>query len=203
MKPGNRSLRQSLTTMLALAGALMLTACASPQVRFHTLMPAPGPSQGISADAHISVDRVTVPAQVNRSELVVRKNASELMVLASDWWSAGLPEELRSSLVAGFGPGGADTPRVGLRLQVTRFDFVPGEEAWLEARYRVAALEEDNKLRLSCSVRLRTAVAEDAGDQLEALVLAQQENLRRLIRHITKTASGLTTEQECPLITGA
>ncbi|MDY6798889.1 MAG: PqiC family protein [Pseudomonadota bacterium] len=193
----------SLITMLALAGTLMLTACASPQIRFHTLMPAPGPSKEINADAHISVNRVTVPAQVNRSELVVRKNAGELMVLASDWWGAGLPEELRSSLAAGFGPGGTETPRVGLRLQVTRFDFVPGEEAWLEARYRVTALDGDNKRRLSCSVSLRTAVPEDAGDQLEALVLAQQENLRRLIRHITKAASSLATEQECPLIAGS
>ncbi len=209
MKQSNGRTKTTLKCLL-LAGAMTLTACTSPQVRFHTLMPAPGqqpaqqptrqPIQQTEAagQADISVTSVSVPAQVERSELVLRKGISELVVLSSDWWSASLSEEIRSALVAGFGPGATEAPRVGLRLQITRFDSVPGRHAWLEARYRVTAQDGEGDRRLSCSARLRTAVS-DAGDSpVDGLVLAQQENLRLLIEHIMMAASGLAVERGCP-----
>lgn len=198
MKPSNGRPTMSLTSLLVLAGVLTLAACASPQVRFHTLTPAPGQQTEADGDADISVTSVTVPAQVDRPELVVRKGASQLVVLSSDWWGASLAEELRSALVAGFGPGRTEAPRVDLRLQVTRFDSVPGEQAWLEARYRVTAQDGEVRPQLSCSARLRTAVADTEGGSVKALVEAQQENLRLLIEHIMTAASGLATERGCP-----
>lgn len=193
----------ALKNPLVLTGLLALAACASPQVRFHTLMQAPGnqPAQQMPGrgQADISVTSVTVPAQVDRSELVIRKDDSELLVLSSDWWSASLGEEIRSALVARFGPGGTDAPRVGLRLQITRFDAVPGEQAWLEARYRVTAREGEGKKRqLSCSARLRTAASVGDGGTVDALVRAQQRNLRLLGDHIMTAASGLAAGLGCP-----
>lgn len=202
MKQSSCRLTTALKTLLVLAGVLAFTACTSPQVRFHTLMPAPGqhPGKPLEADvqADISVTSVTVPAQVERNELVLRKDASELVVLSSDWWSASLSEEIRSTLVAGFGPGGTDAPRVGLRLQITRFDSVPGEQAWLEARYRVTAQDGGDNSQLSCSAQLRTAASADNGDTVSALVMAQQENLRLLSEQIMTAASGLATGRGCP-----
>lgn len=192
----------SLQGLLVVVGLLVLGACTSPQVRFHTLMQAPGDQSAQKMPAHgqadISVTSVTVPAQVNRSELVIRKDDSELLVLSSDWWGASLGEEIRSALVAGFGPGRTDAPRVALRLQITRFDSVPGERAWLEARYRVTEQGGDGNRQLSCSARLRTVVA--AGDEgtIGALVMAQQENLRLLSEQIMAAASGLAAGRGCP-----
>lgn len=193
---------RSLKSLLIVAGLLALTACSSPQVRFHTLMQAPGqPSDQqtqVQGQADISVTSVTVPAQVDRSELVIRKDDSELLILSSDWWSASLGEEIRSALVAGFGPGGTDAPRVGLRLQITRFDSVPGGHAWLDARYRVTAEDSDGNRQLSCSARLQTAASAVDGRTVEALVIAQQENLRLLNEHITTAASRLVAGRGCP-----
>lgn len=193
-----------MKTLLMLAGVLVLAACTSPQVRFHTLMAPPGqhPAQQTRApgQADISVTSVTVPAQVDRSELVIRKDDSELLVLSSDWWSASLGEEIRSALVAGFGPGRTDAPRVGLRLQITRFDSVPGEQAWLEARYRVTAEDGDGNRQLSCSARLRTAASAGDGETVDALVMAQQENLRLLSAQIMAAAGALATGQGCPAV---
>lgn len=202
MKQSICRIRMSLKRLLVVAGAVTLAACTSPQVRFHTLMPAPGqqPSQQMEVEgqADISVTRVSVPAQVERSELVMRKGVSELVVLSSDWWSASLGEEVRSALVAGFGPGATEAPRVGLRLQITRFDSVPGKHAWLEARYRVTAQDGEGDHQLSCSARLRTAVSDAGNDPVDALVLAQQENLRMLINRIMRAASGLAAGRGCP-----
>lgn len=198
MKHSNGRPTMSLKKLLVLASVLTLAACASPQVRFHTLMPAPEPQAESDRSANISVTSVTVPAQVDRTELVVRKKASELVVLSSDWWGASLGEELRSALVAGFGPGGTEAPRVELQLQIIRFDFVPGEQAWLEARYRVTALDGEDNRRLSCSARLRTAVSDAEGQMVSSLVLAQQENLQELIGQILTAASGLAAGRACP-----
>ena len=198
MKQSNRRILTSLVSLLAVLAVLTLTGCASPQVRFHTLMPAPGQQPVADGQADISVTSVTVPAQVDRSELVVRKDASELVVLSSDWWGASLSEEIRSALIAGFGPGGTAAPRVELRLQVTRFDSVAGQAAWLEARYWVTARKGEGDRRLSCSVRLRTAASASDGGAVESLVLAQQDNLRTLATQIMAAASGLATGQGCP-----
>ena len=191
-----------MKTLLMLTAVLALAACTSPQVRFHTLMQAPGQQPAQQTQAHgqadISVTSVTVPAQVDRSEMVIRKDDSELLVLSSDWWSASLSEEIRSALVAGFGPGRTDAPRVGLRLQITRFDSVPGEQAWLEARYRVTAEDGDGNRQLSCSARLRTAASAGNGETVGALVMAQQENLRLLSEQIMAAASGLSAGRGCP-----
>lgn len=184
--------------LLILAVILALAACASPQVRFHTLMPAPGQAPEMGDGADISITSVTVPAQVDRSELVVRKDASELVVLSSDWWGAPLGEEIRSALVASFGPGGTKAPRVELRLQVTRFDSVPDGQAWLEARYRVTALEGEDNRQLSCSTRLQAPASAAEGGTVDALVLAQQENIRALASQIMTAASGLAAGRSCP-----
>ncbi len=198
MKQSIFNAMMALKNLLIVAGLLALAACTSPQVRFHTLMQPPAQQIQGYGQADISVTSVSVPAQVDRSELVIRKADSELLVLSSDWWSASLGEEIRSALVAGFGPGATDAPQVGLRLQITRFDSVAGEQAWLEARYRVTAMDDEGKRPLTCSARLRTAAAAADGETVDTLVLAQQENLRLLSEHIMQAASGLVAGHGCP-----
>ena len=204
MKQWNFAGLMPLQSLLVLMGLLALGACTSPQVRFYTLMQVPveQPAHRTPArdQADIRVTSVTVPAPVDRNELVIRENDGELLVLASDWWGASLSEEIRSALVASLGFGGTDAPRVGLRLQITRFDSVPGEQAWLEARYRVTAQGGDGNRQLSCSVRLQTAASAGDGETVVALVMAQQENLRLLSKHIRSAAGGLAAGRGCPAV---
>ncbi|WP_404365674.1 membrane integrity-associated transporter subunit PqiC [Marinobacter sp.] len=198
MKQPKGNIMISARVLLVLTAVLALGACSSPQVRFHTLMPQPGQQMEDESAVDLVISSVMVPAQVDRSELVVRKDASGLVVLSSDWWGASLAEELRSALVAGFGPGGQEAPRVNLRLQVTRFDSVPGKHAWLEARYQLTGSGNNGKQQLSCSARLRTGVSGEQSQVVEALVLAQQENVRMLAAQILAAARGLGSGQGCP-----
>lgn len=171
---------------------ILLAGCAgSPSVQFHTLMPAPGQTlEEEPTVASMQVEQVLVPAFVDRSELVVRQGDTGLVVLSSDWWGATLPEEIRSALIArlALGPGTEDPVRVSVR--VTRLDAVPGEGAWLTARYLL--VDGNNSLR--CTTELHTS----AGEGIESLVVALQTTVARLADEILAASGREGEPRQCP-----
>lgn len=191
MKMGYKMTATTVRNICLLGLVAFLGGCASPDVRFHTLMPPPGQDlrQGDGPGA-VEVEPVLVPAPMDRSELVVRQGDTGLVVLSSDWWGATLAEEIRSALVARLaaaGAGGGQPLRLSVR--VTRFDTVAGEGAWLSARYR---LESGGAAPLRCSAELHTLA--DGG--VETLVAAQQANVAALADQIlTPARSG---QGRCP-----
>lgn len=191
----NRPRRGAAIGAIVLFVALGLAGCSSPQLRYHTLMPLPQASDATVNGDSITIGVVTVPPQVNRSELVIRQDSSGLMVLESDWWGASLADEIRSTLVARLAQPGERTGRVRVSVTVTRFDSVPGDSAWLEASFRLIAQDGGPDHSLTCSLYLRN----QAGGGVESLVIAHQKNVQVLADHIAAAARHLKTgATECP-----
>lgn len=175
----------------AIVAAAILAGCASPPVHFHTLVPLPEVTSVSRGQQAIEVETVTVPPQVDRSELVVRQGESGLAILSSDWWGSSPSEEIRSALAAYFAPSAEKEEALALAIEVTRFDAVPGQYAVLEAEYRLTRYERDERVRIGCTTRLRTGASEKTG----SLVRAQQENVRHLADEIMQIAVTLASQE--------
>lgn len=177
---------QTLSMLIAL---LALGACRSDPIQFHTLTPAqPGPASP-AAGSEIQIESISVPPQVDRPQIVIRQGNSGLAILETQWWGASLVDELRSALVdllSNSRPGQG----LSLRLDVQRFDSIPGQYALMDAKWRLRARDTSNTL--TCRSTLQTR----AGASIDEVVIAQQDNVRRLALMISQAAMGPRTA--CP-----
>lgn len=160
------------------AGLLaVLWGCSSTPNNYHTLVPSePVRDSG----QRIQVARVAVPPQVDRPQLVVRQGQSGLAILETEWWGANLVDEFRSALQDQLG-GAVGGGNALLRVDVQRFDSVPGRYASLEAVWR---LTRPGEAGLTCRTSLQTA----ADNSIASLVNAHQANLRKLAEAVRSSA---------------
>lgn len=174
---------------LLIAGLLPLFwGCSSAPLHYHTLVPSQPGQQG---SANIRIERVSLPPQVDRSQIVVRQGSSGLVILETEWWGANLTDEFQSALQDQLGsPAGGAAPTL-LRVDVQRFDSVPGSYALLDATWRLKRAGEQNEL--TC----RTTVQTPADNRVESLVSAHQANLRKLASSISQ-AGGRSAPWHCP-----
>jgi uncharacterized lipoprotein YmbA len=143
----------------AAVAALALGGCAGNQApdRFHTLLPAErAPAAAATAAPgaaalYVDVLPVRVPAQVDHAQWVLRQPDDSLLLLEHERWAAPLPDELRSALVEALGArwGATDVRSVAapapavwrLRVDVQRFESLPGREARLEAAWSLSSTQ--------------------------------------------------------------
>lgn len=178
------SLRVSLLSAL-----LLLAACRSDPIHYHTLLPAQ-PAPGAHGSANIQFEQISVPPQVDRPQMVIRQGSSGLAILETQWWGASLVDELRNALVDQLSSPVAG-PKLSLRLDVQRFDSVPGQYALIDAQWRLRIEEGKNgESFLNC----RTTVQTPSGPSIDDLVVAQQNNVKRLAAAISQAA----TTTRCP-----
>lgn len=160
------------------AGLLaVLLGCSSTPNNYHTLVPSEPVRDG---GQRIQVARVVVPPQVDRPQLVVRQGQSGLAILETEWWGANLVDEFRSALQDQLG-GPVGGGKVLLRVDVQRFDTVPGRYASLEAVWR---LTRSGEAELTC----RTSLQTPADNSIASLVNAHQANLRKLAEAVRVSA---------------
>ncbi|UTL88698.1 PqiC family protein [Pseudomonas fluorescens] len=157
---------------------IWLGGCSSTPNNYHTLVPAQ-PVQGGSQ--HVQVSRVSLPPQVDRPQLVVRQGSSGLAILETEWWGANLVDEFRSALQDMLG-GPVSGPSTVLRVDVQRFDSVPGQYASLDTLWR---LQRPGEREITC----RTSVQTAADNSINNLVNAHQANLRKLAEAVRATAA--------------
>ncbi|MGE8466213.1 hypothetical protein D3C81_807780 [compost metagenome] len=154
-----------------------LWGCSSVPNNYHTLVP----SEPVRGDTrNIQVVRVSVPPQVDRPQLVVRQGQSGLVILETEWWGANLVDEFKSALQDQLG-GPTAGPRTLLRVEVQRFDTVPGRYASLETVWR---LRRPDDVAMTC----RTSVQTAADNSIASLVNAHQANLRKLAEAVRAAA---------------
>ncbi|MFJ4113424.1 membrane integrity-associated transporter subunit PqiC [Pseudomonas sp. NPDC089758] len=179
-----------LPRITLLVALMTLGACRSDPIQFHTLTPAmPAPSSHAATD-EILLESVSVPPQVDRPQLVIRQGNSSLAILETQWWGATLVDELRSALIDQLS-NTRPARKLSLRVDVQRFDSVPGQYALLDARWRLRARGAD--AQLTCRSTLQTA----AGNSIDDVVIAQQANVKRLVALISQAAS--STNSTCPV----
>lgn len=179
------SLKITLVTAL-----LLLTACSSDPIQFHTLTPVQ-PGGASSSGTDIQIEAITVPPQVDRPQIVIRQGNAGLAILETQWWGASLVDELRSALVDQMVNSNPQR-RVSLRLDVQRFDSLPGQYALIDVRWRLRILSTGDALLVTCRSTLQTP----SGASIDDLVLAHQNNVKRLAATISQAAAG--TSRGCP-----
>jgi uncharacterized lipoprotein YmbA len=130
---------------------LVLAACGSPlRERFYVLsanpMPAPAPG-GLSY--RVAVGPVTVPAAVDRPQIVLRVNANRVALQEQSRWAEPLKESiprvvasnlavlLGDAQVAADAQDAAVPADCRVTIDIQRFDSVLGEAATLEVLWRV------------------------------------------------------------------
>jgi len=174
---------------------LLLAACRSDPVHYHTLTPLhSGTPRSTQVGESVRIERVMVPPQVDRSQIVIRQGSNELILLETEWWGASLADEVQSALINELNnrPGG--TGKMTLRIEVQRFDLVPGQYALLDARWRLRAGQsaDPNSNELIC----QSVLQQPSGATVQDLVMAQQANLRKLA--IIVSDANRTGARRCP-----
>ncbi|KHN54618.1 PqiC family protein [Pectobacterium fontis] len=186
-----------------LAALMLLSACSSSPIRYHTLLaPASSsaslaPTTGATYPAPFFIDvlPVGVPAQIDTPQLVIRQGESGAVVLDNERWLSPLSEEIRTALSADLSQRlntqdisglvrSAETPVVRIHLQVRRFDSWPGRLVMLDADWSLSTTGEDARARLVC----RSQITEQETGSDGAMLHAQQQVITRLAEHIATTA---------------
>ena len=163
---------------IALCAALALAAgCASPPSRFYTLSgatanatPAAGPS--------IAVGPVSIPAVVDRPEIVVTIADNEVWLDEFNRWASPLADGISVAVAENLSALLA-TPRVALLTQATtfdtdfrvaievqRFESIPGTSALVDAVWNVRRVKDG--VSVSGRATLRESVADRGYDALAA-----------------------------------
>ena len=180
--------------------ALLLCACgASSPTRYYTLFDTTGSFdtarpfdatgrgkiQTRTAAFVIDVQPVAIPAQVDQPQLLVRDGDANVRLLEHERWVAPLADEVRGALTlmlseqlvasdaAAAQTPAAGTPVLKVKLEVQRFDSVPGEYAEIAATW---SLRYGSRPPLVCAAYERQAV----GHEYDELVRGQ----RRALAHI-------------------
>jgi uncharacterized lipoprotein YmbA len=180
-----------LAPLVIPALALILAGgCASPPSRFYTLS-AETAAAVPASDLSLAVGPVSVPAAVDRPEIVVSTGANQVQLDEFNRWASPLKNEISrvvaQNLVALLGTGkvtqfpetsSADAAyRVSIEVQ--SFESVPGEHAGLDAVWTLRRVSDD-KFRTG-RTSLREPVSESGYDGLAA---AHSRAIARLSRDI-------------------
>lgn len=178
--------------------AVLIVGCGStPASRFYTLSAATAPS-ATSSKLSVVVGPVSVPAVVDRPQIVVSTGPNQVRLEEFDRWAAPLQSNIErvvaDNLVLMLG-----TPRVTLSAQtlstdadyrvaitVQRFESMPGEAATLEAVWTVRRTK-DAKAETGRTT-VREAVSEKSYD---ALAAAHSRAVARLSRDIANAVHTL------------
>jgi uncharacterized protein len=169
---------------------VLAAGCASPMSRFYTLGAANAPA-ATASDLSVVVGPVSVPAVVDRPQIVVTTGPNQVRLEEFSRWASPLQNNISrvvaENLVAMLG-----TPRVILSsqtlgadadyraaIEVQRFESAPGEATTLDAVWTVSRTK-DGKSQTG-----RTTVREVAADKgYDALAAAHSRGLARLSRDI-------------------
>ncbi|HET7663764.1 MAG TPA: PqiC family protein [Rhodanobacteraceae bacterium] len=189
-----------LVRYLSIAGlGMWLAGCSSAPMHFYTLVPPDhaAPVAATTASYRIAVLPVTIPAQVDQPQMVVREGASSVALLEGQRWIAPLGDEIRMALsdalvrelgaqdIYGLASGG-DEPVYRIKVNVDRFESVPGSHTLLVASWSVHG-RDDKRQVLQCSSRIRETV----GPGYAALVGGHQHALQTLAGRIATAVRGM------------
>ncbi|WP_113065306.1 PqiC family protein [Oleiagrimonas sp. MCCC 1A03011] len=186
---------------------LLLTACASAPTQFYTLVPQTTAKSVVTpADYRVAVLPVTIPAQIDQPQMVVRQSDDRVALLEGEQWIGPLGDQIRAAVsdrlardldaVDVHGLPQADTGKVyRIKVDVRRFESVVGRYAQIDAAWSVRERGGHGET-LSCSSSLKEPVA----DGYAALVHGHQQALAALSDRIAGAVRALAAGgvPDCP-----
>lgn len=186
-----------MSRRVALQGAVLLAlaGCAStPQEHFYTLGAPVVVAAGLEnqqAVVNVAIGPVTVPAIVDRPQMVLRLSDNQVLVMEQSRWAQPLEDELAQAVAADLAQQLGDLPvrvypqnaggdaRYRVRIDVQRFESTPGAGAAIEILW---AIRDAGNARLGEG---RSVVREAAGDMgIDAVVAAHGRALAAVSRDI-------------------
>jgi hypothetical protein len=191
------SIRRTVQAFAALSFVVALTSCASPPSRFYTLS-ASGATAKNSSDLSVAVGPVSIPAVIDRPEIVVSLGPNQVRLEEFNRWALPLQNNIArviaENLMAQLG-----TPRVTVFPELTsadaeyraiidvqRFDSKPAEAATLDALWVVRRMKDGK------SESGRTTVREAVqGNDYEALAAGHSRAVARLSDEIATAVRSL------------
>jgi len=185
---------QAFRILRAGTAAFLLAACSSAPMHFYTLKQssADAATTAQAAPAYvIDVQPVTVPAQVDQQELLVRESGQRVAILDNERWAAPLAAEMREALAADLTAmlGTRDmhglehlpsTPLYRIDVEIRQFESWPGRHASIEADWNIRGTDE--RALATCT----SNVSETVGPGYEALVQGHQRALARIAADIAE-----------------
>ena len=188
----------------------LLTACGSGRLPMLHTLSMPSQAAGRSSDTHraqvlITTGEVHLPDGLDRPELQVLSGGDEVVPLPQDQWRGGLPDEIRSAVLAGVlerpeyaqipAPGAVryGLPVYALQLSVQRMDMALGQYVDLDATWSLQALAPvsasgEASRALVCRSSWRRV---PAGPAVSDAVQAQQTLMRQWGEQIGRTLARL------------
>ena len=178
--------------------ALTVSCSSTPESRFYTLSPTTSASAAQSSDVSVAVGPVSVPAVVDRPQIVVSLGPNRVWLDEFNRWASPLQDDIArvvaENLVVLLG-----TPRVSRASQtvsmgsnyravvaVEGFESTPGETARLDAVWTVSRLK-DGAVRTG-----RTTVREPTSEKgYEALAAAHSRAVAQLSRDIANAVAAI------------
>lgn len=205
--------RQRLLGAFALLAAA-LGGCASAPVHYYTLV-APDPkgfvAAGSGAAIAFEIQGPTVPAEADQPQLVVREGGERVDVLDDERWIAPLGDEVHAALAADLtralpgrdvtALGAAGKPVLRIKVDLHRFESVPGAYALIDAAWSLRLLNEGAAAAPGASLWACTAmIREPVGPGIDALVGGHQRALGRLAAAIAASAGSYLSghAEQCP-----
>ena len=184
-----------IVLLVALTG--LGAGCASTPSKFYTLSPA-AETGGATASYSVSVGPVSVPAVIDRPQMVVNVGPNQVGIDEFNRWASPLPNDmarvvaenlakiLGTPLVSVFPQATAAGASYRVLIDVMRFESAPGKSATLDAVWTVRRAKE------GASRAGRTTVSEPAADgSTVALVAAHSRTLGRLSGEVAEAIRGL------------
>jgi uncharacterized protein len=172
---------------------IVLAGCASsPPPRFYTLSATVSPAVKPQADFTVSIGPVSVPAVVDRPQIIVRTGPNQVFIDEFDRWASPLKDDIArviaENLISILGTTGVTTisPQSSatgssyrIVIDILRFDSEPGKAAILDALWTVSTSNDGP------SWRMRTSLNESTkGDDYASLVAAHSRALGKLSAEI-------------------
>ncbi len=144
--------------------AVLAAGCATPASRFYTLSTTPAPA-GTPVAYSVAVGPVTIPAVIDRPQIVVSTSPNQVQLDEFNRWAAPLQSNI-ARVVADNLASILGTARVSLfpqtmsaaadyrvAIQVQRFDTAPGDAASLEALWTITRTKDGTAQTGRTSVR--------------------------------------------------
>jgi uncharacterized lipoprotein YmbA len=173
--------------MIACAVAALISGCASSPSRFYTLSTTAAPAAAPAAGCAVSVGPVSVPAAVDRLQIVVRTGPNQVFISEFDRWASPLKTDisrvvaenlvsmLGTTQVTVFPASSAADASYRVMIDVLRFESEPDRAATLDALWTISAVKSGQARR---SRTTRTESTQNTG--YAALVAAHSRALGQL-----------------------
>lgn len=195
-------MRMRRMMLIATACFAAVAGCASAPARFYTLTSTARPATAARTDYAILVGPVTVPASVDRPEMVVQVAENRVALEEFNRWAGPLNESIART-IAGDLSALLGTPRVAsgsignfdpayrVTLDVQRFDSMPGTSVVVEAVWAV-------QKTAGGATRTGQAVAREtvAGPDFDALAAAHSRALAQVSAEIATAIRALASARK-------